>query len=534
MSRRGAILQDYGGRFEPQPQDAQLAAASYYQRDKELSAQLGQQKNKDAEADKYRKLKMVDDATDPSKYQSSSQKANSLATQQLLGIRNEFAGKTNLPPDQLYLELQQKLTPVSQGYVTYKSALDEQEALAKKAAETNTNLDLQKVLVDLQTEFDNDYLVKGDDGTASFNQMRIGTKSDALDRILKPENAWKYSKGSQELMDIIKKGGEKGELFSQAPDKTQINYTTNVPFWGQIVDEKGQPLQADPSTGLIPQGAKPRVALKGSVQDYEEVDDRGRRVTKQMIVVPGKTMKAILHTKSLETAFDAEWQKHIMDIQKSNPNFKIDPSTENDAKRIYFSQLLADNGLQQPYVSSRTHLPPQPRTTINNRYGGKDDVTINDVSRKIDDVMKDPLSAINSNGERIGTAMNKLPTDAFNVVVDLVNSKRPEDSKINPDEMFLSDVNGERRVYKIAGYNPDGSQIIKIDNAHLVGILPKTTVNTKANTDTKRKEKVLREGDDKSQSKTFNVVDPSTGKVVLSGVDKTAADKAKAKGYKIQ
>lgn len=381
MSRRGSILQDYGNINHTQTMEAQRDAAQYYQRDKEQANQLKYQREKENEAEKYRKLKMIDDATDPSKYQSSSQKANSLATQQLLGIRNEYAGKTNLPPDQLYLELQQKLTPVSQGYVTYKSALDEQEALAKKAAETNPNLDVQKVLSDLQTEFDNDYLIKGEDGTTSFNQMKIGTKSNALDRILNPENAWKYSKGNKGLMDVLKKGGEKGELFSQAPDKTQINYTTNVPFWAQVVDDKGQPLQADPNTGLIPQGAKPRVSLKGTIQDYEEVDDKGRRVTKQMVVVPQKTMDAILYNDELKYQFEGDWQKH-----KIESGIQVDPGTEDDLKRVYFSQVLADNGLVQPYVSSRTHLPPQPRISI--RTGsGKDgeDVKINNLYKRIGD-----------------------------------------------------------------------------------------------------------------------------------------------------
>ena len=48
MSRRGAILQYYGGRFEPKPQYAKLAAASYYQIDKKLTAKLRQQKKQNA------------------------------------------------------------------------------------------------------------------------------------------------------------------------------------------------------------------------------------------------------------------------------------------------------------------------------------------------------------------------------------------------------------------------------------------------------------------------------------------------------
>lgn len=38
----------------------------------------------------------------------------------------------------------------------------------------------------------------------------------------------------------------------------------------------------------------------------------------------------------------------------------------------------------------------------------------------------------------------------------------------------------------------------------------------------------------KTDNKTYNVIDPKTGKTVLSGVTKEQADKAKAKGYKIQ
>lgn len=467
MSRRGAILQDYGGHFEPMPLDSQLAAASYYQRDKEQANQLKYQREKENEADKYRKLKMIDDATDPSKYQSSAQKANSLATQQLLALRDEYAGKTNLQPEQLYLELQQRLTPVAQGYGSYKQALDEQEALAKKAAEVNPNLDVQKVLSDLQTEFDADYLTTNPDGTTAFNQAKIGTKSDALDRILRPENAWKYSKGSKGLMEVLRKGGEKGELFSQAPDKTQINYTTNVPFWAQVVDDKGQPLQADPSTGLLPQGKLPRVALKGTIQDYDEVDDKGRKVTKQMVVVPQKTMDAILYNDELKYQFEGDWQRH-----KREAGISVDPAREDDLKRIYFSQVLADNGLVQPYVSSRTHLPPQPRTTINNRYGGRDVPVMDIVTpvRKYLEANKDRTVTYDSNDgtrkELSGIAqLNTFTNEVTDPIVDKVKSRYPN---TNAGQIYYRNIDGETWVVKAeeeGKINPEKDTIVfKLDD----------------------------------------------------------------------
>ena len=390
MSRRGAILQDYGGRFEPMPQDAQLAAAQYYQRDKEQNKDLAykkgrdaEQAKKDAEADKYRKLKMIDDATDPTGYQSSTQKANSLATQQLLGVRNEFAGKTDLPPDQLYLQLQQKLTPVAQGYNSYKADLTGQEALAKKAVEVNPNLDMQKILVDLQKQVDSHHLVTNPDGTNNFNQATIGTDSNALQEILKPENAWKYSKGTKPLIDAVKGKGTEAELFSQGTDGSQINYKAKVPEWAQLVDSKGNIIEADPKTGLIPKGEKPRLVLKGTVQDYQETDESGKPlvdrqgnpVISKMIVVPQSTMNKILSNDETEYAFEGDWQKH-----KQLANIDVDPAHEQDLKRIYFSQWLADNGLSQPYVSARTHLPPQPRNITNIHVNnGKPPVPVMDI-----------------------------------------------------------------------------------------------------------------------------------------------------------
>jgi hypothetical protein len=170
MSRRGAILQDYGNINHTQTMEAQHNAAQYYQRDKEFNAQMQQRGKEKADADKYRNLNMIDDATDPSKYQSSTQKANALATEQLLGIRNEFASKSNMPADQLYMELQRKLTPVAQGYNSYKNDLSDQEAMAKEAVKVNPNLDLEKVLSGLQQQADKHHLVTNPDGSVNFNQ----------------------------------------------------------------------------------------------------------------------------------------------------------------------------------------------------------------------------------------------------------------------------------------------------------------------------------------------------------------------------
>ena len=207
MSRRGAILQDYGGSFNPMPTEAQLASALYYQRDKELAAQQKQQKQKEEDADKWRRIKLIEDATNPADYKSASVKANDLAIQKLYEIRNKYSDpKNKMPIDELYSSMQKDLMPVAQGYSTYKSNLLAQEELAKEAVKENPNLNLQKLLVDLQKSVDDDLLVQDEKGGTSFNPVKIGTQNDYLSKLLSKDNAWKYSQGADELLKIIRSG----------------------------------------------------------------------------------------------------------------------------------------------------------------------------------------------------------------------------------------------------------------------------------------------------------------------------------------
>jgi len=70
---------------------------------------------------------------------------------------------------------------------------------------------------------------------------------------------------------------------------------------------------------------------------------------------------------------------------------------------------------------------------------------------------------------------------------------------------------------------------------NLIAPIDFTDVNIKTQANTKAKEEVVKQGkQSRPESKTFNIVDPNTGKVLMSGVDEAAANKAKAKGYKVQ
>ena len=117
-----------------------------------------------------------------------------------------------------------------------------------------------------------------------------------------------------------------------------------------------------------------------------------------------------------------------------------------------------------------------------------------------------------------GIPLNELSPTAQGIVIEYAN-------KLTNDDLTQSDI----FVKKDSGGK---FNIVKSPSGEIIAPMDFTDINIKAQPGVKEKREVVEIG--KSQSKTFNVVDPSTGKVVLSGVDKTAADKAKAKGYKIQ
>lgn len=465
MSRRGAVLENY--QAPPyldtrQGIEMQKLTDDAIQHMATLTAQAAMQGQKEKGDDQWRKLKMVDDATDPSKYQSPGLKSNSAVSQMLLDIKKEALSSKD-PIDKIYLGLQNRLTPLAQGFNTYKDNLAEQDKLVNEAVKVNPNLDLEKLKIDLQKKVDDEFLTTKPDGSLDFNQARFGTKSNALTDLLNPDNAWKYSKGTKSLYEAIQKGGDKGELFQKAPDGSQINHTTNIPFWGELVDgNTGNPLSPNPNTGLIDKGAKPILKVKGTPLDYQQtdkdgnpmVDKAGKPIMKTMYVVPQKTMDAILFNDELKYQFEADFQKH-----NQMSGAKIPPEQIDEMKRIHLSKILAENGLPQPYVSSITHLPPQPRNITNNNInmGGQQTPTV-DIFGEIFDKT--------GSGDRVkngkGYPLNGLSGTAQKIVLqyakDITNNK-----DLNYGDIYVKQTPDGRVVVVDAKTNADISPINALD-----------------------------------------------------------------------
>ena len=121
MSRRGAILQDYGGNFNPMPLESQLTAAQLGQRQQEFAYQQNQQKQQKSDKEAYDlisglKIDHIGDNT-----------IDVMTDKQLQGLQDELMDMhlKGATTDQLRLTAQRKLPEISNGHTLAKNKLKE-------------------------------------------------------------------------------------------------------------------------------------------------------------------------------------------------------------------------------------------------------------------------------------------------------------------------------------------------------------------------------------------------------------------------
>jgi len=503
MSRRGAILQDYGGRFEPQPQDAQLAAASYYQRDKELSAQLGQQKKQNADKEAANligdiKLDHIGDNT-----------IDLMTDKQLQGLQDKLmdmhlkgASNTDL---QLYA--QRELPKISNGHTVAKNKYEQIKSGLTELGKDYKSADLTKArelavrpMIEDVVEFD-------DKGNAiGYKDASLIPEKNYLEGLMNDDNIGQWYKPSGVFTEEIKKlpltpiagGSVKRDSRGKLVDQTYIGHAS-------IFD---QPV-VDKETGkLTGQELKFEEVSLGKNEDGTITTVRAMPIEQFNLALPSNESKIEFRLK-----FNDEMRRQGIDPKS------LDPRAKDLLQRKYMYDLFKSTNIHGSSFLQKDieKQPLPPRVNVNVGKGGGDNTAqIRDVYNELQNKQEEGEKTFGSGYK--GIPLNELSPTAQGIVIEYAN-------KLTNDDLTQSDI----FVKKDSGGK---FNIVKSPSGEIIAPMDFTDINIKAQPGVKEKREVVEIG--KSQSKTFNVVDPSTGKVVLSGVDKTAADKAKAKGYKIQ
>jgi len=318
-------------------------------------------------------------------------------------------------------------------------------------------------------------------------------------------------------------------------------HTTELVTVSPLGGRKRTKVKVTAPAGFVPELDESGVATKRFVPEYEnafdnrepiihEFDDgKGGKKKAQVRVVDKATFNRVMATRPDA----ADWLRgQVMKYSKDyldadgNPIGINSPQAEMVARAILYDELKSRNvGSMEEIVETKA---PQIRITNSSGSGGSGSASAitNDIYGKVDSLVTDA----EKKGFQYGR-INALDVDAQKAVIDFANT-------------VSGDIAGAGKAYDqsniFVAKEPDGRVAIYKENPNhlknaetIIGYLPRVGTNLKVQANTKGKQKVIEMGEPEKR-KTFNVVDPNNGEIKMYGVDEATANKAKAKGYKIQ
>ena len=539
MSRRGSILQDYGGRFEPMTFEGQLtgariaASATENRAQQETAKQTAKQKEGKDATDYITGLKVDGTGINDIDAQNSAE---------LLRVQNEMIrmatpieqggeGKSYNDIRVYGMRVLPKIDNTSRIAKNYKAQIDKDAIDLEKTYGAGFDRDAYynqayKKLSDDLLERDDKGKIKGYKDPNLVPQNRnysgeIESDPESLGTVFKTSGS--FQKGLEQTIKIPLKGSgtytdKFGKKVKRKPlgdgtiyDEPIINADGGQTGWRL----KGEdvPLGTNPDGSLIIEEVMP-------VEQFSVMVDTPSKRKDFDIYVKGKLDESGVNVGKLDgRAKDVLERKFAIDyLRKTNAHgssfYLEDEVKEAPAPKNITNNNIRVGGAPVPVMDIvtpvRDYFKANPNTTV--RYTGKDGK---------DKTVKYPYAPISVfNNEVTDPVIEKAKQrgyDASNIyykkdgnntwVMGTLNAQ-----KVNPETdvaLFKLD-----KFSNVSGNKPQG---VKSKNKALTAA---------------QEGEANRSG--KATAKTFNVINPNTGEVIMKGVDEAAANKAKAKGYKVQ
>jgi len=429
MSNRGAVLQGIGIgdpiNFDSFQRGQQIALQR--EQNKTENARYAnaeaERKAKEAESRSYRNQEFLKDATNPADFKTGSERLDAFAVGKLQQIKDEFtANAGSMDINTLAGKLQERMGPIIAGHAAAKQKISQELAKVNAAAAQNKNLNKEALLNDVYKGIGDHYIVPDANGQLSFKPIDQTDESvDYTGQLLSAPDYHKYALGTEPLTKFL--SALKGEDYSatmQNPDKSEVKWK------GQFTPFQKPNVLPDAS-GLVKQ--KPAF-------EYIKETENG------IDMLPVNQFQNLIYdTPEKKVSFDL-----AADAYKKAHGLRFDNADAEDK----FRRAFALKELVVPYVknqvnSDRTHLPPQPRVTINTGGSKK-----GDGESGIRDVYKE----INSEADREDrphktVPLNELSATAQGVVLKYANELTGSagDTKLTQGDIYIKkDENGKLNI----------------------------------------------------------------------------------------
>ena len=461
------------------PNQSLFKIADTITENKRYKEQKAYRQEKDAEADNWRKVNMVQDLTDLSKHQTSSDVANAVANQKGQEVLQKYTALANkLSYADLQGGISKEMSGIIGGINALKTELDQFEASTKILKQQNPSLDVNS-LSQAQRE---DVLKRrlGEDGSF-VNPMTVAPPT--ID-ITDPNTLSKYLLDTKNLDNTIIKaaGAEPVEIASGDP-YTNVVYGGKMPFW---MDANFKPEEV--KGGFLKKGFVPQLSIKSEDLPAD-----------MFPALKGSQRKIV--TSDVHEQFKSQHPLEVISgTRKMFPTY--DDMSEGEkglAERDYLYTKL--KGLDQSnfqYKSSKSPTITHNRTTVNNS-SKKEESTVNDVYSRIEKTVEDAAanprtSWLANKTTKDAAKVSDMAFDESTIIVDFVN-------KTNPD---VKDDEGKKTYYNANDLyvkkGSDGRMQVISSSGKQLGILPKVGTNIGKQADVKGKRKVVEQGENKAET----------------------------------
>lgn len=424
---------------------------------------------KEKEQDDWRKLNLIQDATDLSKYQTSSDLANSIGNSQMQKIFQKYtASVSTMSPAELQANVAKDMSGIVQNMSAIKNELQLGDEQFKQLKAIYPKLDYGKMTQDYRTDVLNRHLKNDTD----FNPA-IDIKPSTIDWS-NPKTLYKYLPNTESLdKAIINPQGLDTQQVLSGNEMSHIEYKGKVPFWMQP-NYTAEDLQK--GGGYLKKGFIPQLDVKS--------EDLPSDILPALKNNPRKMV-----TKDVYEQF---YNSHPVEIEKGTADMfgegaydKMTDQEKEFAQRDYLYTKLKTLDKNNFYQGTATHTPISLIKLNMQGAGGKEASKgeVNDIFSRIESSAIDKADKYeNQQSNTNAYEANEMPYDEQSLIMDFVNKGRNDGEHISPDniKVIYNKSDGKLGVYKI-------------DTGERLGYLPKTGTNLKVQPGAKEKREVIKQ-----------------------------------------
>ena len=449
----------------------------------ERKFELDYRNQKDREAEDWRKLNLIQDLTDISKYQTGSDVADAIGNRKVNEIFQKYTQSAGaMSPAELQANIQKDMSVIIGGMSAAKQELTQADDQIKLLKQKYPSIDTAQ----LASDYRNEILNRRISGSDFVNPLTVGQSN--FD-VLNPEFLSKYVTGNKNLTSSITnpQGLETMKVMKGSPN-AYTEYSTKIPFWKkENIDRTAL------KNGFMSGSTEPKLEIKASViPGVKSVNGQ------PFMAMDEDVYKRFQEDEGMNLELTAATRQKYKDYDN------LSPEEKSLAKRNVLYDKIKELD-QSDYYPSDVKSPP--RISIRNSSGGstanaKGSSNINDIYSRIesdtDEAFNNPKGSDWVRGEKLkgAASVQDMDIDASNLIVDFVNKSYPnkgeDDNPYKASELFTKKGNDG----KIHVYDEDGNSL---------GTLPKTGVNLKVQPDVKAKRAVVQQGDAVSSSPTYSI-----------------------------